>query len=116
MIIQGKRVVVTGGAGFVGRPVNIASGREASVLEVGRMILDVLGDGALGFVHHPARPGDIQRQCADISLACESFGYEPRVGIQEGIEMQIRWMEAQPVRDASLLESDPMFNWEDPAP
>jgi len=101
---------------LLGRPVNVASGREASVLEVGRMILDILGDGSSGFVHHPERPGDIRRQCADISLARRSFGFEPRVGIREGIERQVRWMRAQDVHGSAVLEGDPLFNWEEPAP
>jgi len=101
---------------LVGRPVNVASGQEASVLEVGGMILDILGGGACGFVHHPERPGDIRCQCADISLASRSFRFEPRVGIREGIEKQIRWMQAQNLLDSNLFERDPVFNWEDPVP
>jgi len=97
-----------------GRPVNIASGQESSVLEVGRIILELAGNGASGFVHYPERPGDIRRQCADISLAVQAFRYAPRVGIREGIEKQIRWMESQGVDGAALPADELMFNWEDP--
>lgn len=101
---------------LVGRPVNIASTEEKNVLEVGRLILDILGNDSPGFVHYAERPGDIRRQRADVSLAVASFQFEPSVGIREGLERQIRWMRDQSVDWAEVLESDPLFNWQETPP
>jgi len=39
----------------------------------------------------PAIPGDVQKSCADITKARELLGYEPRVGIEEGIKRFVEW-------------------------
>jgi UDP-glucose 4-epimerase len=40
-------------------------------------------------VHEPARAGDVRTTHADVSQARTSFGYEPIVGIEEGIRRMV---------------------------
>ncbi len=35
------------------------------------------------------RPGDVEQSWADVSLARELIGYEPRVGFEEGLRLTI---------------------------
>ena len=42
------------------------------------------------------QPGDVRQTCADVSRARRILGYEPRVGIQEGIRRFVDWYRAQP--------------------
>ncbi len=99
---------------LVGRPVNIASDEERTILEVGQMIIDLLGVKSPGFVHYPERPGDIRRQRADVSLAAATFHFEPSTRLHEGLQRHIHWMKTLSVDWAEVLKTDPLFNWEYP--
>lgn len=73
-----------------GRIVNIASGRELSILTLIEKIAATMHyKGEL--VHKPARPGDVLRHKGDISLAKKLFGYRPRTGIDEGLKKTVDW-------------------------
>ena len=69
----------------IGEVFNIASGREISINELARLVLRLAGLRALRPKHGPPRPGDIRRSWADISKARKLLGYEPKVGLEEGI-------------------------------
>ncbi len=42
----------------------------------------------------PARPGDVLHSYADITVARQTLGYEPTVGLEEGLERTLAWMRA----------------------
>ena len=74
-----------------GRVLNVAGGRKpTSVNHLLEMIAAELGVEPKP-VHEPPRQGDIRRSEADISLARSLIGYEPRVGIEEGIRRTVAW-------------------------
>jgi len=52
----------------------------------------------------PIPPGDVMATCADISLAGQRLGYQPRVSLIEGLQQQIQWQN-QPT--ASLRPVNP---------
>jgi UDP-glucose 4-epimerase len=73
-----------------GRIVNIASGREVSVNELVKLLLEVLGADVP--VHHlPPRAGDVRRHLASIDLARELIGYEPRTSLGDGLAETVAW-------------------------
>jgi len=78
-----------------GESVNVAAGSPRTVLDVLRAISDLLG-----YWIEPrfaaARPGDIRDSHADISLARDLLGYEPRVDFEDGLRLTIG-----PLREAS---------------
>lgn len=76
--------------GARGRIVNVASGREVSVNELVRLLLDALGS-EVPVQHTAARPGDVRRHLASIELARELFGYEPRTTLHDGIAETVAW-------------------------
>lgn len=61
---------------------NIGSGRNITINELARMILNILGI-ELEPIHQEPRPGDIRHSLADISKA-KAFSYEPRYSLEEG--------------------------------
>jgi len=73
-----------------GRILNIASGREVSVNELVRQLLEVL-DSAVGVEHVAPRPGDVRRHAGDIGLARQLIGFEPRTSLREGLVETVTW-------------------------
>jgi UDP-glucose 4-epimerase len=78
--------VTSGGKGLVA---HLGSGSETTVLEVARAVSDRLGPVSLEYL--PERPGDVTRSFSDISLARETFGYAPRVGLADGLDRTAAW-------------------------
>jgi UDP-glucuronate 4-epimerase len=39
----------------------------------------------------PMQPGDVQRTCAHIEKARQMLGYQPRVTLEDGIALFVRW-------------------------
>jgi UDP-glucuronate 4-epimerase len=46
----------------------------------------------------PMQPGDVLVTYADISKARAELGYEPRVGLEEGLARFLAWLRARPAR------------------
>ena len=42
-------------------------------------------------VHGDPRPGDIKDSLADVSLAKELIGYEPKILVDEGLKRTVEW-------------------------
>jgi len=84
---------------------NIASGTETSLLELARMLLEVMGSD-LSVEHGPPRAvNGVRRRLASIARAREELGFEAQVGLQEGLTRLVEWwkrersgMAAEPVR------------------
>jgi nucleoside-diphosphate-sugar epimerase len=70
--------------GASGAVVNIATGRALSVNDLADAIGETLGV-PLQKEHLPKRAGDVRDSWADITEARQRLGYEPRVGIDEGL-------------------------------
>jgi dTDP-glucose 4,6-dehydratase len=82
------------------RPVNIGNPNEMPVRAFAELIND-LTDNPAGIEFHdlPAsRLGDPMQRCPDIGRARAELGWEPRVGLQEGLDQTIRWFRAELVR------------------
>jgi UDP-glucose 4-epimerase len=73
-----------------GRVINVASGREVSVNELVRLMLELIGSDP-GVEHVAPRPGDVRRHLASIELARELIGYEPRTSLRDGLAETIAW-------------------------
>jgi UDP-glucose 4-epimerase len=75
-------------AGVSGRVLNVAAGGKISLLE----LIDAL-NGLLKLnvqpKHEPPRVGDVRESMADITLARQLLGYEPRISFDEGLRRSI---------------------------
>lgn len=72
----------------LGEVINIACGKRYTLLDLVRMINEILGkDIEPKFA--PERPGDVKHSLADIHKAQELLGYEVRVSFREGLEKTI---------------------------
>jgi len=63
---------------------NLGTGRETDILTIYLELQEILGSG-LGPVHGPAKPGEQRRSALDSTRAQELLGWEPRIGLVEGL-------------------------------
>lgn len=79
-----------------GHVFNIGSGRSYTVREIAQRLAESLSRPALtGEVTARYRMGDIRHCFADISLARDVLGYQPRIALEEGIAGLVQWLEGQ---------------------
>lgn len=79
----------------VGKSINLGSGREISIGDLAELIGKLVGrDIAIQADRVRLRPenSEVERLIADHSLAQEILGWQPRVSLEEGLEMTIAWM------------------------
>lgn len=75
---------------LIGKPVNIAYGREISVNEIARLILKIFGKN-LKPIHEAPRPSDVRRHFANTHLAKTKLSYAPKIPIQTGLQIFAEW-------------------------
>lgn len=88
--------------GIGGRVYNIACGGGVSLNEIVERLRDAVGSD-LPINHGAARTGDVKHSRADISAAREDLGYEPVVGLSEGIRRTVAYFAEQEDRRESSL-------------
>jgi UDP-glucuronate decarboxylase len=71
-------------------PVNIGNPAEFSVLELAEQVLALTGSRSR-IAHKPLPSDDPVRRCPDISLAKSKLGWEPRVGLEDGLRKTIAY-------------------------
>jgi dTDP-L-rhamnose 4-epimerase len=85
--------------GADGRAVNVGSGRTVTVLEIAERLGEVLGRPLAPELTGTYRAGDIRHCFADVGLAREALGYEPRVALEEGLAELAEWLEGRVATD-----------------
>ena len=69
--------------------VNIGCGEDIAILELARLVADVVGfEGEIRT--DPSKPDGTPRKLMDVSLM-QSMGWKPKIGLGEGIEDTYRW-------------------------
>jgi UDP-glucose 4-epimerase len=69
---------------------NIASGTRITINRLAELLIAESGETA-AIEYAPPRKGDVRHSLADISAARAALGYEPRVGIEEGLKEYMTW-------------------------
>ncbi|MGI9167309.1 MAG: SDR family oxidoreductase [Pyrinomonadaceae bacterium] len=69
----------------VGSVINIANGQRITLNELLGELKDLTGRASVNAVYEDSRPGDVLHSLADISRARELLGFEPQVGLREGL-------------------------------
>ena len=71
-------------------PVNIGNPYEVTVAELADLVLEVTGSGS-PITHGDPPPDDPGRRCPDIGRARRCLGWEPEVGLRDGVERTVAW-------------------------
>ena len=80
----------------VGRAVNIGSGESITVNEVARRVSRTLGkEHLVPEITGKYRVGDIRHCFADISLARDLLGFEPKISMEDGMAELAAWLDGQ---------------------
>jgi len=82
-----------------GRVLNVGSGTSVTVLELAERLAVQMGVDVRPEPTGRYRVGDIRHCFADISLARELLGYEPRVPLEDGMAELVEWLAGQPAVD-----------------
>ena len=85
--------------GADGLPVNVGSGRSASVLEIAEALARVLGKEIEPELPGKFRAGDIRHCFADVTRAREALGFEAEVPFEQGLAELAEWLEGQAATD-----------------
>ena len=83
--------IAAGIQGVDGRSYNIGGGSRVSMNQVLRMLEQIAGH-ALKVSTEATQKGDMRDTYADTSLARRDLGFEPKVGLEQGIEAEYRWL------------------------
>jgi nucleoside-diphosphate-sugar epimerase len=93
-VVHANLAACVAGPACAGRVMNVACGERISLNDLARVIREALGSG-LAPEHAPDRKGDVKHSLADVALARELIGYEPKVRFAEGIQRTIAWYRAR---------------------
>jgi UDP-glucose 4-epimerase len=89
--------VAAGVRGVNGHSYNIGGGSRVSMSEVLRILERVAGQ-PLKVAREAPQKGDMRDTYADTTLARRELGFEPKVGLEEGIRAEYRWLSSSSAR------------------
>ena len=75
-------------------PINLGNPQEMSILELARLIQSLTGNRA-GIEFRPLPEDDPRHRCPDISRARQLLGWEPRVGLEEGLRLTLEFFRSK---------------------
>ena len=82
-----------------GRALNIGSGNPISVREIALSLGSALGTHVPASLTGKYRAGDIRHCFADISLAKQLLGYEPKTTFSQGMQELVAWLHSEQPND-----------------
>ncbi|HEY5721460.1 MAG TPA: UDP-glucuronic acid decarboxylase family protein [Allosphingosinicella sp.] len=69
-------------------PVNLGNPVETRIVDLAALVVEMTGSGSK-FEHRPMPQDDPAQRLPDISLARQTLGWEPRIGLREGLQRTI---------------------------
>jgi nucleoside-diphosphate-sugar epimerase len=75
----------------IGQVINIGNGERTTLNELLSQLKILTARTEIAVEHLPTRAGDVRDSLADIARAREFLGFEPRIGLREGLQLTIDW-------------------------
>lgn len=72
-------------------PLNVGTGRETTVVELFNILKEVSGKDDIEEIHGPPKEGEQRRSQLSYKLAEKALGWQPRVSIEEGLNLTYGW-------------------------
>jgi len=96
---------------LVGDVVNVARGREVSILRIAELLAGLCGRESISVRFEPGRPGDVKRHYADVEKARRLFGYAPQVDLEDGLAKTVAWFRANRIASRAAAHASETPNW-----
>jgi dTDP-glucose 4,6-dehydratase len=86
-------------------PVNLGNPEEFTVADFARLVLRVTGSDS-PVEHLPLPVDDPTRRCPAIARASQVLGWQPQIGVEDGVRRTVEWFRSRPeeVRMASAAQ------------
>ena len=68
--------------------INVGSGTEVSIRNLVRLVLELTGSKA-EVIYNPRTDPGVSRMCADLTVARDKLGYQPRVSLVDGLRLTL---------------------------
>jgi dTDP-L-rhamnose 4-epimerase len=85
-----------------GATLNVGSGRPVSIMEVARLLQEIMSSDIDPHVTGEYRIGDIRHNFGDISRLESVLGFNPGVSVEQGMQRFAQWVQTQPVPEDLL--------------
>jgi len=82
--------------------INLGGHESISMLDLIHMIEEILGKKAV-IEYAPFHPADVKSNLADVTKARKMLGWEPKVGLQEGVQNLVDWYMSERAWASQLL-------------
>ena len=96
---------------LVGDVVNVARGREVSILRIAELLAGLLGREKAGVRFQPGRPGDVKRHYADVEKARRLFGWAPSTDLEDGLAKTVAWFREHRIASRATALASETPNW-----
>ena len=90
-LIDGLVTFMFDDSGITG-PMNFGNPDEFTMLELAEQVVDITGSKSK-IVYKPLPPDDPRRRCPDITFAKETLGWQPKVGLREGLTRTVSYFD-----------------------
>jgi len=88
--VRAYEAIIDSGHKYVGEEFNIGTGQQTTIEELAQMILRLTGSKS-EIKYAKGRIGDLHGLCAGIKKIKEAVGWQPRIGLEEGLKRTIKW-------------------------
>jgi nucleoside-diphosphate-sugar epimerase len=75
----------------IGQVINVGNGQRTTLNELLSELKSLLGKSDVVADYRPTRSGDVRHSLADTQRARDLLGFEPTVGLKEGLQRTIDW-------------------------
>jgi nucleoside-diphosphate-sugar epimerase len=75
----------------IGHVINVANGERITLNQLLSVLQNITGRKDVSAEYRETRAGDVRHSLADITRARQMLGYEPRIGLEEGLQKTIEW-------------------------
>ena len=96
---------------LVGDTINIAFGREASIVRIAELLAEMTNNSGLIPLFAEPRPGDVDRHFADVSKAKRLLGFEARIDLETGLARTLEWFRSNHSASSAEIEASGSPNW-----
>jgi UDP-glucose 4-epimerase len=88
--VKAYKLILKNYENILGKVVNFGTGKEVSILNLAKTILNLCGNGKTP-IHVAPRAGEVKRLCADITFAQKELDFVPEYMIEKGLEEFLNW-------------------------